>query len=94
MKDNLENKFKELENQFDLEEPTIGHFDRFEAKLNNPKTLTKTKSKTLKFIAYFAAAASIFYLLEFGLDQNFLQKECNWQVYQPRCKKRKVILFL
>ena len=37
MKDNLEHKFKELENQFDLEEPTIGHFNRFESKLNNIK---------------------------------------------------------
>ena len=33
MKDNLENRFKELQGQFDLEEPNIGHFNRFEAKL-------------------------------------------------------------
>jgi len=74
MKDNLENKFKELENQFDLEEPTIGHFDRFEAKLNNPKTLTKTKSKTLKFIAYFAAAASIILFVGIWIGSEFSSK--------------------
>ena len=36
MKDNLENKFKELANQFDIEEPAMGHFDRFEARLAAP----------------------------------------------------------
>jgi len=33
MKNNLEHKFKEFEGQFDTEEPTIGHFDRFEKRL-------------------------------------------------------------
>ena len=38
MKDNLDNIFKNLEGEFDIEEPTIGHFNRFEAKLNQTKT--------------------------------------------------------
>lgn len=57
MKDNLENIFKNLENQFDLEEPNIGHFDRFEAKLNTPK---QKRSKNLfKIISSIAVAASV-----------------------------------
>jgi len=63
MKDNLEHKFKELENQFDLEEPTIGHFDRFEAKLNNA---TPKESKNIfKMVASIAVAASV--ILFFGI---------------------------
>ncbi|MDH5413318.1 MAG: DUF3379 domain-containing protein [Flavobacteriaceae bacterium] len=49
MKDKLEQRFKELKDQFDIEEPSLGHFDRFELKLNsefdkknkwNPRTWT------------------------------------------------------
>lgn len=61
MKDNLENIFKELKNQFDIEEPTIGHFNKFEAKLNK-KAFPKNN---LKFFSYVAVAASI--VLLFGV---------------------------
>ena len=57
MKDNLDNIFKNLENEFDIEEPNIGHFNRFEAKLNASKS--NSKSKLLKFIATISIAASI-----------------------------------
>ncbi|MBG7629501.1 MAG: hypothetical protein IZT56_03630 [Bacteroidetes bacterium] len=63
MKDNLEHKFKELENQFDLEEPTIGHFDRFEAKLNN--STPKESKNIFKMVASIAVAASV--ILFFGI---------------------------
>ena len=63
MKDNLENKFKGLENQFDIEEPTIGHFNRFEAKLN--QTNRNSRGSIVKLIAGLAIAASI--VLFFGI---------------------------
>ena len=61
MNDNLDNIFKKLENQFDIEEPTIGHFNRFEAKLNQ----TIQPKKRLKLYSFIAVAASI--LLLFGV---------------------------
>jgi arginine decarboxylase-like protein len=58
MEDKLENRFKELVDQFDLEQPPIGHFERFEARL-------KPAKKRLTPIYYMAIAASI--ALLFGL---------------------------
>jgi hypothetical protein len=61
MQDNLEKIFKELENQFDVEEPNIGHFKRFEEKLNK-----STKPNILfKLWPLIAFAASI--ILIFGI---------------------------
>jgi high-affinity Fe2+/Pb2+ permease len=57
MKDNLENKFKELENQFDIEVPEIGHFERFESKLNQSKS--HKKHKIFKLVTSITVAASI-----------------------------------
>jgi len=67
MNDKLEHKFKELENQFDIEEPTIGHFNRFEAKLNR----TTPNQKPSSFIAYIAIAASIVLLFGVWLGNSF-----------------------
>ena len=61
MKDNLDNIFKNLESQFDIEEPTIGHFNRFEAKLNQSKKPTNL----FKLLSYAAVAASV--VLLFGV---------------------------
>ena len=58
MEDKLENRFKELVDQFDLEQPPIGHFERFEARL-------KPTKRRLIPISYMAIAASI--ALLFGL---------------------------
>jgi len=70
MKDNLENMFKNLENQFDIEEPTIGHFNRFEAKLNN----SSTTKKNYKLFSYVAVAASIVLLFGVWLGASFSNK--------------------
>lgn len=63
MKDNLEKRVKELQGQFDLEEPNIGHYNRFEAKL----ALQAEKSKTIqwnpKTWKWLAIAASVALLL-------------------------------
>jgi hypothetical protein len=61
MQDNLEKIFKEFENQFDVEEPNVGHFKRFEEKLNKG-----TKPNILfKLWPLIAFAASI--ILIFGI---------------------------
>ena len=64
MKDNLENRFKELANQFDIEEPNIGHFDRFEARLT-----AASKKKTIQWNPstwkWLSVAASVLLLVGF-----------------------------
>lgn len=67
MKDNLDNIFKKLENQFDIEEPIIGHFNRFEAKLNQ----SKQSNKKFKLFSYVAVAASIVLLFGIWLGASF-----------------------
>lgn len=67
MNDNLENIFKNLENQFDLKEPEFGHFERFETKL-----LKKNKHKNVyKLIAKMAVAASIILIFGIWLGKEF-----------------------
>ncbi|RXP57618.1 hypothetical protein EC396_06590 [Lutibacter sp. HS1-25] len=68
MKDHLENKFKTLENQFDIEEPDFGHFDRFEAKLNNTKP--KTRNNIIKLIITIAVAASVVLFVGIWIGKN------------------------
>ncbi len=70
MKDNLENIFKNLENQLDIEEPTIGHFNRFEAKLNN----TSKPKKNYRLFSYVAVAASVVLLFGVWLGGSFSNK--------------------
>ncbi len=69
MKDNLDNIFKELENQFDIEEPNIGHFNRFEAKLNRSGHLFSKRN--FKRLSYIAVAASIVMLFGVWLGASF-----------------------
>lgn len=69
MKNHLENTFKKLEHNFDIEEPSIGHFERFEAKLN-----TKKKSNVFKIISTFAAAASIILFIGIWIGNQNAQK--------------------
>ena len=61
MQDNLEKIFKELENRFDIEEPNIGHFKRFEEKLNKDKK----PNFLFKLWPFIAIAASV--ILFFGV---------------------------
>ena len=70
MKDNIEDIFKNLESQFDIEEPTIGHFNRFESKLNK----TKIPRRKNKMLSYVAIAASIVLLFGIWVGQSFSNK--------------------
>ena len=70
MKANLENIFKTLENQFDLEAPPIGHFERFEAKLHK-----KNPGKSIfTIITTIAVAASIVLFVGIWLGKEFSNK--------------------
>ncbi|MDV7187310.1 hypothetical protein R3X25_08465 [Lutibacter sp. TH_r2] len=67
MPDNLKHIFEKFENQFDIEEPRIGHFKRFEEKLNPVKPQHFT-IKTL--FARIAAAASIILMVGIWIGSN------------------------
>jgi hypothetical protein len=73
MKDNLENRFKNIENQFDLEEPNLGHFNRFEAKLITEKPKNSSK-KIIKFIGGIAVAASIILFIGIWIGSSYSTK--------------------
>ena len=70
MKDPIDKIFKNLENQFDIEEPTIGHFNRFETKLNK----TATPQKRYRIFSYVAVAASVVLLFGVWLGASFSNK--------------------
>jgi len=61
MKDKLEQRFRELEGQFDTEEPDFGHFNRFEAKLaKNKAKQPKWNPRSWTWIAVAASIALLF----------------------------------
>lgn len=63
MKDKLEQRFKELEGQFDAEEPKLGHFSRFEVKLTRQTTKQSNwNPNTWKWLAIAASVALLFTL--------------------------------
>ncbi len=58
MNKSLRNKFKELQGQFDVEEPNLGHFERFQAKLNIEKNPKSNYWKLLAIAACFLLLVS------------------------------------
>ena len=66
MKDNLDNIFKDLEGKFDLEEPTIGHFERFQTKLNKGSDSTSNKRNSLFYFIAIAASFVLFFGIWIG----------------------------
>jgi len=60
MNTSLENRFKDLKGQFDTKEPSIGHFDRFEARLKG------VEKKKLNLWKPLAIAASLLLLISFA----------------------------
>jgi hypothetical protein len=67
MQNNIEKIFKELENQFDVKEPNVGHFSRFEAKLNKGKK----PNILLKLWPILAIAASVVLIFGVWLGASF-----------------------
>ncbi|MCB0472016.1 MAG: hypothetical protein KDC69_02690 [Flavobacteriaceae bacterium] len=72
MNDNLEKRFAELKGQFDIEEPLMGHFDRFETRLNK-RDIEKPKSRRHTWL-WMAAAASVALLIGIAIG-NYNQKQ-------------------
>lgn len=70
MKDQLEHTFKKFENDFDIEEPSIGHFERFEAKLQKKPNRTKV----FKLISSLAVAASVILFVGIWIGNQNAQK--------------------
>lgn len=60
MKKSIDNRFKELQNQFDINEPQIGHFERFSTRLS------QNKESKFNFWKPLAIAASLLLLISFG----------------------------
>jgi len=60
MNTSLEKRLKKLKGQFDIKEPNVGHFDRFEARLKSEK------KKTFNFWKPLAIAASLLLLISFS----------------------------
>ena len=78
MSENLEQTCKKLKNQFDIEEPKIGHFERFEAKLKRATVNDVKAQKLIKQRTYYkfiAVAASV--VLLFGVAFNLMKSTNN-----------------
>lgn len=71
MKKDLENTFREIQEDFDFAEPDMGHFDRFEAKLKGEK---KTKKNNRTSWLWLSVAAMVFLAFGFMLG-NLNQKK-------------------
>ncbi len=80
MEDKLEYRFKELKNKFDLEEPEIGHFDRFEAKLKTPK-------RRLIPLSYLAIAASFTLLFGLWLGSSYSDPKMELAMISPEMEE-------
>ncbi len=73
-KDNIDNLFKRLENDFDIETPSLGHQQRFLEKLEQIKKKTPKDSKKRSYWKpILAIAASI--IIYFGLFTTFNQEQ-------------------
>ena len=70
-KDNLDIILKNVEGQFDTEEPAIGHKQRFLDKLNNQNTMVVTKKKSVfklwKPLLGVAASVVLLLTISFGV---------------------------
>nr|WP_299342553.1 hypothetical protein [Allomuricauda sp.] len=67
-KDNLEELFERLQGTFDLEEPTLGHQERFLEKLNQTKGVKTLKQQKTNWWKTLSIAASIALLCVLGLQ--------------------------
>jgi len=70
MKDKFEQQFKALEGQFDIEEPSLGHFSRFKERLvNNESEQSAWNPKTWKWLAV-AASITLIFGIWLGIQTN------------------------
>ncbi|WP_369048726.1 hypothetical protein [Tenacibaculum sp. UWU-22] len=79
MKDNIDTFF--AENDFDIHEPPLGHFNRFEKKLKTVNKPTKINWKWL------SVAASVFLLLGFWLGKSQQKQGVDLGNISPKMKQ-------
>lgn len=79
MEDKLQNFFSE--NDFDFSSPHSGHFERFERKLNEPKSSNKTSWKWLSI------AASIVLVIGFWLGSSHQKQQIQLADVSPKMEE-------
>lgn len=79
MEDKLHHFFSE--NEFDFKEPSTGHLERFERKLNAPKQKQKTSWKWL------SVAASVVLIFGFWLGSNHQKKQIDLADISPKLEE-------
>ncbi|WP_158837861.1 hypothetical protein [Polaribacter sp. L3A8] len=79
MEDKLNQFFSE--NEFDFQEPHIGHLDRFERKLNQQKKTVKTSWKWL------SVAASVVLILGFWLGSSHQKRQLDLADVSPKMEE-------
>lgn len=82
MKDNFDNLF---EKDFNIAEPTIGHFERFEKRMS--KDTAKKKNHSWKWIS---VAASVVLLLGVWLGQNLQSDSLELADVSPKMKETQI----
>jgi hypothetical protein len=70
MENNLENTCEKLQNQFDIKEPNLGHFDRFQNRLSSQNQPKKNSKFIYKYLAIAASLALLFGILFTGYQSN------------------------
>jgi hypothetical protein len=81
----LEKTFKKLQNDFDLAEPSIGHFDRFEAKLKG-KDKGSTNNKSISWY-WLAIAASVILFVGVWFGNNNAQGSMELGELSPKMEE-------
>lgn len=84
MNDKLETYFKNHQNKFDIEEPSINHFKRFEKKLMNVK---QPKIFTLKKWSIISIAASIVLFIGIGIGSSFPKNNLELADVSPKMEE-------
>ena len=81
----LEKTFKKLQNDFDLAEPNVGHFERFEAKLKGEDKGTK-KNKNISWY-WLAIAASVILFIGIWFGNNNAQDRMELGELSPKMEE-------
>jgi hypothetical protein len=84
MNNKLEKYFKDNQQYFDIQEPEVDHFKRFENKL---KKINKRKSITFQKWYVIAAAASIILFIGIGIGFNFSNQQLELAHVSPKMEE-------
>ncbi len=88
--DNIEQLFKKLEGQFDLDAPTLGHQDRFLQKLKGQQGFAEAPKKRANWWKPMMLAASIALLLGLYLGNVFFNNPTELEEISPQMAETQV----